>query len=159
MSRSRGRRMIKRQSEFFFFSRHRAHQSLSNIEIEMSGEPSATPVFTTTTTPVQDPLLAFEHPPKEPDQHVDGQVYIHEDGLLKGVTVKWSVRSKTYFCTCDVSVHDGNCETRKCPLLTGKRTSASTEVSQTVEEPTTSLAGTTKRVAFRVTTSTLQSVN
>lgn len=106
----------------------------------MSGEPSATPVFTTTTTPVQDPLLAFEHPPKKPDHRVDGQVYIHKDGLLKGVRVKWSVSSKTYFCTCDTSVHDGNCETRRCPLLTGKRTCASAEVSQTVEEPTTRLA-------------------
>jgi hypothetical protein len=124
-----------------FFSRHTAHQSLPNMEIEMSGEPSATPVFTTTTTHVQDPLLAFEHPPKKPDQRVDGLVYIHKDGLLKGVRVKWSASSKTYFCTCDTSVHDGNCETRRCPLLTGKRTSASTEVSQTVEGPTTRLAG------------------
>jgi hypothetical protein len=38
-----------------FFSRDTARLSLTNIEIEMSGEPSATPVFTTTTTPVQDP--------------------------------------------------------------------------------------------------------
>ena len=123
-----------------FFSRHTAHQSLPNIEIEMSGEPSATPVFTTRTTPVQEPLLAFDPPPKKPDQRVDGQVYIHEDGLLKGVRVKWSASSKTYFCTCDMSVHHGNCETRRCPLLTGQRTCASAEVSQTVEEPTTRLA-------------------
>jgi hypothetical protein len=122
-----------------FFSRHTAHQSLPNIEIEMSGEPSATPVFTTTTTPVQDPLLAFEHPPKKPDQRVDGQVYIHTDGLLKGVRVKWSASSKTYFCTCDMSVHHGNCKTSRCPLLTGKRTAACTEASHTVEEPTTRL--------------------
>ena len=39
-----------------FFSRDTARQSLSNIDIEMSSEPSATPVFTTRTTPVQDPL-------------------------------------------------------------------------------------------------------
>ena len=114
---------------------------MPNIDIEMSGEPSAAPVFTTTTTPVQEPLLAFDPPPKKPDQRVDGQVYIHEDGLLKGVRVKWSASSKTYFCTCDMSVHHGNCKTSRCPQLTGKRTSASTEVSQTVEEPTTRLAG------------------
>ena len=60
-----------------FFSRHTAHQSLPNIDIEMSGEPSAAPVFTTTTTPVQEPLLAFDPPPKKPDQRVDGQVYVH----------------------------------------------------------------------------------
>ncbi len=112
-----------------FFSRHTAHQSLPNIEMEMSAEPSATPVFTPRTTPVQDSLLAFEPPPKKPDQRVHGQVYIHKDGLLKGVRVKWSASSKTYFCTCDMSVHHGNCETRRCPLLTGKRTSASAEVS------------------------------
>ena len=123
-----------------FFSRHTPHQSLPNIEIEMSGEPSATPVFTTRTTPVQDPLLAFDPPPKKPDQRVDGQLYIHEDGLLKGVRVKWSASSKTYFCTCDMSVHHGNCKTSRCPLLSGKPTSASTEVSQTVQEPTTRLA-------------------
>jgi len=123
-----------------FFNRDTVRQSLRNIDIEMSGEPSAAPVFTKTTTPVQEPLLAFDPPPKKPDQRVDGQVYIHEDGLLKGVRVKWSASSKTYFCTCDMSVHNGNCETRRCPLLSGKRTSASTEVSQTVEEPTTRLA-------------------
>ena len=134
------REEVDKEAKRNFFSRHTAHQSLPNIDIEMSGEPSATPVFTTTTTPVQDPLLAFEHPPKKPDHRVDGQVYIHKDGLLKGVRVKWSVSSKTYFCTCDTSVHDGNCETRRCPLLTGKRTCASAEVSQTVEEPTTRLA-------------------
>ena len=50
----------------------------------MSGEPSATPVFTTRTTPEQDPLLEFDPPPKKLDQRVDGQVYIHEDSLLKG---------------------------------------------------------------------------
>ena len=42
-----------------FFSRHTPHQSLPNIEIEMSGEPSSTPVFTTRTTPVQGPLLTL----------------------------------------------------------------------------------------------------
>ena len=39
-----------------FFSRETPRQSLPNIDIEMSSEPSATPVFTTRTTPVQDPL-------------------------------------------------------------------------------------------------------
>jgi hypothetical protein len=95
-----------------FFSRETPRQSLPNIDIEMSGEPSAAPVFTTRTTPVQEPLLAFDPPPKKPDQRVDGQVYIHEDGLLKGVRVKWSASSKTYFCTCDTSVHHGNCKTK-----------------------------------------------
>jgi hypothetical protein len=71
-----------KEAKHNFFSRLTAHQSLTNIEIEMSGEPSTTPVFTTMTTPVQDPLLAFEHPPKKPDQRVDGQVCIHKDGLL-----------------------------------------------------------------------------
>ena len=68
-----------------FFSRETPRQSLPNIDIEMSSEPSATPVFTTRTTPVQDPLLAVDPPPKKLDQRVDGQVYIHEDGLLRGV--------------------------------------------------------------------------
>jgi len=71
-----------------FFNRDTARQSLRNIDIEMSGEPSAAPVFTKTTTPVQEPLLAFDPPSKKPDQRVDGQVYIHEDGLLKSVRVK-----------------------------------------------------------------------
>ncbi len=124
-----------------FFSRDTTRQSLTNIDIEMSSEPSATPVFTTRTTPVQDPLLALDTPPKKLDQRVDGQVFIHEDGLLKGVRVKWSVSSKTYFFTCDMSVHHGNCTTSRCPLLTGNRTSASTEVSLTVEEPRTRLVG------------------
>ncbi len=123
------------------FSHDTARQSFPNIDIEMSGEPSGSPVFTTRATPVNGPLLAFDPPPKNLDQRVDGQVYIHEDGLLKGVRVKWSASIKTYFCTCDMSVHHGNCKTSRCPLLTGKRTSASTEVSQTVEEPTTRLPG------------------
>ena len=76
-----------------FSSRDTARQSLPNIDIEMSGEPSAAPVFTTRTTPVNGPLLAFDPPPKKLDQRVDGQVYIHEDGLLKGVRVKWSASS------------------------------------------------------------------
>ena len=61
------REEVDKEAKRNFFSRHTAHQSLPNIDIEMSGEPSATPVFTTTTTPVQDPLLAFEHPPKKND--------------------------------------------------------------------------------------------
>jgi hypothetical protein len=68
-----------------FFSRDTARQSLTNIDIEMSGEPSAVPVFTTRTTPVQDPLLVFDPPPKKLDQRVDGQVYIHEDVLFRGL--------------------------------------------------------------------------
>ena len=43
-----------------FFSRHTARQSLPNIDIQMSGEPSAAPVSTTRTTPAQDRLLAFD---------------------------------------------------------------------------------------------------
>jgi hypothetical protein len=39
-----------------FFSRDTTRLSLTNIEIEMSGEPSATPVITTRITPVQDPF-------------------------------------------------------------------------------------------------------
>ena len=62
-----------------FFSRETPRQSLPNIEIDMSGEPSVTPVFTTRTTPVQDPLLAFHPPPKKLDQRVHGQVYTPGD--------------------------------------------------------------------------------
>ena len=79
------REEVDKEAKRNFFSRHTAHQSLPNIDIEMSGEPSAAPVFTTRTTPVQDPVLEFDPPPKKPDQRVDGQVYIHEDGPLKGV--------------------------------------------------------------------------
>ncbi len=46
-----------KEAKRIFFSRDTARQSLPNIDIEMSGEPSAAPVFTTRTTPVQDPLL------------------------------------------------------------------------------------------------------
>ena len=135
------REEVGKEAKRNFFSRDITRQSLPNIDIEMSSEPTATPVFTTRTTPVADPLLALHPPPKKIDQRVDGQVYRHEDGLLKGVRVKWSASSKTYFCTCDLSVHQGNCKTSRCPLLTGKRTSASTESSQTVEQPRTRLVG------------------
>ena len=111
-----------------FFNRDTARQSLASID--MSGEPTATPALRR-TSPVQEPLQEVDPPPKRLDQRVDGQVYIHDDGLLKGVPVKWSANSKTYLCTCDMSVHHGNCKTSRCPVLTGKRTSASTEVSQT----------------------------
>ena len=121
------REEVGKEAKRNFFSRDITRQSLPNIDIEMSSEPTATPVFTTRTTPVADPLLALHPPPKKIDQRVDGQVYRHEDGLLKGVRVKWSASSKTYFCTCDLSVHQGNCKTSRCPLLTGKRTSASTD--------------------------------
>jgi hypothetical protein len=47
-----------------FFSRDTARLSLTNIEIEMSGEPSATPVITTRITPVQDPLWHLTLLPK-----------------------------------------------------------------------------------------------
>jgi len=53
-----------KEAKRIFFSRDKARQSLPDIEIEMSDEPSATPVFTTRITPVQDPLLAFDPPPK-----------------------------------------------------------------------------------------------
>ena len=59
-----------KETKRMFFTRDTARQSLPNIEIEMSGEPSATPVFTTRITPVQDPLLAFDPPPKKPDNRV-----------------------------------------------------------------------------------------
>ena len=63
-----------------FFTLDTARQSLFNIEIEMSGEHNATQVFTTKITPVQDPLLSFDPPPKKIDNRVDGQVYTPADG-------------------------------------------------------------------------------
>ena len=123
-----------------FFSRHTARQSLPNIDIQMSGEPSAEPVSTTRTTPAQDRLLAFDPPPKQLDQRVHGQVYTPADGPFRGVPVQWSSSGKTYVCTCDSSVHGGNSLASRCPVI-AKRTSASTEVSQTVEQPTTRLVG------------------
>jgi hypothetical protein len=113
---------------------------LPDIEIEMSDEPSATPVFTRRITPVQDPLLAFDPPPKKLDNRVDGQVYTPADGPFRGVPVQWSSSGKTYVCTCDSSVHGGNSLASRCPVI-AKRTSASTGVSQTVEQPTTRLVG------------------
>ena len=59
MTRPRGKRVSKKQVAFFSVARHHV-----KIDIEMSSEPSATPVFTTRTTPVQDPLLALDTPPK-----------------------------------------------------------------------------------------------
>jgi hypothetical protein len=106
----------------------------------MSGEPSATPVFTTRIPPVQDPLLTFDPPPKKLDNRVDGQVYTPADGPFRGVPVKWSATGKTYLCICDSGVHGGKLLGRRCPVI-AQRTSASTVVSQTVEEPTTKLAG------------------
>ena len=93
-----------------FFNRDTTRQSLTSID--MSGEPTTPPAFTR-TSPVQEPLQELDPPPKILDQCVDGQVYIHEDGLLKGVPVKWSGKSKTYFCTSEMSVHHGNCKTRR----------------------------------------------
>ena len=92
-----------------FFNPQTPRQSLPNIESEMSSEPSETPLFTTRTTPVQDPLLAFDPPPKKLDQRVHGQVYTPADGPFRGVPVQWSSSGKTYVCTCDSSVHGGNC--------------------------------------------------
>ena len=123
-----------------FFNRQTPCQSLPNIESEMSSEPSETPLFTTRTTPVQDLLLAFDPPPKKLDQRVHGQVYTPADGPFRGVPVQWSSSGKTYLCTCDNSVHGGNCLASRCPVI-AKRTSASTKVSQTVEEPRTRLVG------------------
>ncbi len=57
---------------------------------------------------MQDPLQTLDPPPKKLDQRVDGQVYIHEDGPLQGSRVKWSTNSKTYFYTCDMSVHQSH---------------------------------------------------
>ena len=129
-----------KEAKRIFFSRDKARQSLPDIEIEMSDEPSATPVFTTRITPVQDPLLAFDPPPKKLDNRVDGQVYTPADGPFRGVPVKWSPTDKTYLCICDSSVHGGQSLARRCPVI-AHRTSASTVVSHTVEEPTTRLAG------------------
>ena len=121
-----------------FFSRDTARQSLPSIE--MSAEPSVTPDFTR-TSPLQDPLVAFDPPPKKLQDRVDGQVYTPADGSFRGVRVQWSARAKTYMCTCDISAHSGNCQANRCPVLTEKQASASTEVSQTVEVPTRRLAG------------------
>ena len=121
-----------------FFSRHTARQSFPTIE--MSAEPSVTPAFTR-TSPLQDPLVAFDPPPKKLQDRVDGQVYTPADGPFRGVRVQWSGRAKTYMCTCNISAHSGNCQANRCPVLTEKQASASTEVSQTVEVPTTRLAG------------------
>ena len=98
-----------KEAKRMFFTRDTGRQSLPNIDIEMSSEPSATPVFTTRTTPVQDPLLDFHPPPKKLDQRVHGQVYTPADGPFRGVPVQWSSSGKTYLCTCDSSVHGGNC--------------------------------------------------
>ena len=76
-----------KEANHMFFTRDTTRQSLPNIEIEMPGEPSATPVFTTRTIPVKDTLLAFDPPPKELDNRVDGQVYTPDDGPFRGVTV------------------------------------------------------------------------
>ncbi len=57
MSRPRGSRLAKKQSAFFSIAtQYVSHCATST---EMSGEPSAAPVFTKTTTPVQEPLLAW----------------------------------------------------------------------------------------------------
>ena len=69
-----------KEANHMFFTRDTTRQSLPNIDIEMSGEPIAAPVFTTRTTPVNAPLLAFDPPPKKLDNRVDGQVYTPADG-------------------------------------------------------------------------------
>jgi hypothetical protein len=67
-----------------YFSHDTSRQSLSNIE--MSSEPSVTPSFTR-TSPLQDPLVAFDPPPKKLQDRVDGQVYTPADGSFRGVRV------------------------------------------------------------------------
>jgi len=74
-----------------FFSRDKARQSLPSIE--MSAEPSVTPDFTR-TSPLQDPLVAFDPPPKKLQDRVDGQVYTPADGPFRGVRVQWSAHPK-----------------------------------------------------------------
>jgi ethanolamine utilization cobalamin adenosyltransferase len=53
-----------KEAKRMFFTRDTGRQSLPNFEIEMSGEPSATPVFTTRITSVQDPFWHLTLLPK-----------------------------------------------------------------------------------------------
>ena len=75
-----------------FFSRDTARQSLPSIE--MSAEPSVTPAFTR-TSPLQDPLVAFDPPPKKLQDRVDGQVYTPADGPFRGVRMQSPLVSRS----------------------------------------------------------------